>query len=230
MTFNFQVAKAAADEILEAIALSNPDPQAVGNAFMGAAPGAGVPPSRRRAAVIGALREAEHKMCKFRERLLLDLANVTRPDAVRLLKLMEPLEPKTPRAINAAQEFLRLIWPRDVTLDMKQWLANHLLVAALKSEGVPFPRIVAPLAAGSLQFTAANFPGQVLIGILENWPRMARCGNPECPAPYFYAGRTSQCYCERGQCTKYALRTKALKWWRENRAKRLGKAKISEET
>lgn len=50
---------------------------------------------------------------------------------------------------------------------------------------------------------------------LERSDWLARCHNPDCPAPYFLARRKDQKYCERGDCTAYAQRQYALKWWKE---------------
>ena len=65
--------------------------------------------------------------------------------------------------------------------------------------------VYAVLGAGNLLFAVKNFPGQILTGILEHWARMARCANPDCSVPYFFAKRSNQIYCERGECTQYAL-------------------------
>jgi len=54
------------------------------------------------------------------------------------------------------------------------------------------------------------------------------CGNPDCPAPYYLKGRSSQKYCDLSPCMEYAHRQHALKWWRETgqkrRAKKRGKS------
>jgi hypothetical protein len=69
-----------------------------------------------------------------------------------------------------------------------------------------------------------NLRALLFIGIVHRSARFARCHNPDCPAPYFLAKRRSQKFCERGDCTAYAQRKYALKWWnnegRERRAKR----------
>jgi hypothetical protein len=100
---------------------------------------------------------------------------------------------------------------------VKQYIVN--LFAALAAKRGDRVGISAPLPIGYLMFAAKNFPGQVTVAILENWWDMTACGNPDCPARYFLAKRSSQRYCERGECTRYAVRKKAKKWWAENRAK-----------
>jgi hypothetical protein len=43
------------------------------------------------------------------------------------------------------------------------------------------------------------------------------CGNPDCPAPYFFATKKGQKYCSE-ECAGPAQRAAKLKWWNENRA------------
>jgi hypothetical protein len=48
--------------------------------------------------------------------------------------------------------------------------------------------------------------------------RASRCGNPECPAPYFFATKKGQKYCS-SKCSGPAQREQKRDWWRRNRAK-----------
>ncbi|MGZ4733245.1 MAG: hypothetical protein ACXVZH_14015 [Terriglobales bacterium] len=155
---------------------------------------------------------------KSRRTLLLRLANLSL-DSLALERTMKSFgfEPESTAALTACQGTLQGIWSRAVSLNTKQFIANLLLVAATQRPGRD--GLLASIALGRLEFPAKNFPGQLLLAILENWPAMARCGNPKCPSAYFLAKRSSQKYCERGECTKYAQRQKSLKWWTENRAK-----------
>jgi hypothetical protein len=41
------------------------------------------------------------------------------------------------------------------------------------------------------------------------------CANPDCPAPYFIAGRTTQQYCSE-KCSGVLQRTHKLRWWKEH--------------
>jgi len=41
------------------------------------------------------------------------------------------------------------------------------------------------------------------------------CANPECPAPYFIAGRTTQQYCSE-KCSGVLQRAHKLQWWNEH--------------
>jgi hypothetical protein len=49
--------------------------------------------------------------------------------------------------------------------------------------------------------------------------KIAKCANPDCPAPYFLKRRQTQKICESGECVALAQRQYALRWWRENRGK-----------
>ena len=42
-----------------------------------------------------------------------------------------------------------------------------------------------------------------------------RCANPDCPAPYFIAGRTTQQYCSE-KCSGVLHRAHKLRWWKEH--------------
>jgi hypothetical protein len=48
--------------------------------------------------------------------------------------------------------------------------------------------------------------------------RARHCGNPECPAPYFFASKKGQRYCSP-KCAGPSQREQKRRWWRENRAK-----------
>jgi len=41
------------------------------------------------------------------------------------------------------------------------------------------------------------------------------CANPDCPAPYFVAGRTTQQYCSE-KCSGVLQRKHKLRWWKEH--------------
>jgi hypothetical protein len=207
MHLNPKTLKAAASDLARGFGVSEPD--IVTNAV-----------------AMKTVREAEQEMRKERVRLLFELANLP-CDSPRLQKLLERFDPIPQEAIALLQKTLQMIWRRDVPLDTKQYLANVLYVGATRSPYCVSGGLHPNLAMGSLFFAGRNLPGQVLTGILEHWPSMAHCANPECQAPYFFAKRSTQVYCERGECTKYAIRKKALKWWEENRGKGSKKQKAS---
>jgi hypothetical protein len=61
--------------------------------------------------------------------------------------------------------------------------------------------------------------------LVEAGPRLAKCRNSECPAPYFLRNRAKQQYCERKACAAYGQRQHKLKWWEKHKAEQLGKRK-----
>jgi hypothetical protein len=176
----------------------------------------GVSPNPKGAA--GFLKHLHRETRTLRRQLLERLANLP-PTSRPLQRTMESFgfEPETTAVMEAAKGTLQGVWSRDVPNDTKQFIVNLFLSAATKR--ADRAGIIAPLMLGQLEFAAKNFPGQIVLAVLENWHRMAKCGNPECPAPFFFAKRSTQQYCERGECTRYAQRKKSRKWWGENRAK-----------
>jgi hypothetical protein len=207
MHLNPQTLKAAASELAGGLGVSEPFPVTKADA-------------------IKTVQKAEQWQRKHRVRLLFELANLP-CDSPRLQKLLESFDPLPWKAIALLRGTLQIIWRRDVPLDTKQDLAKVLYEGATRSPYCVSGGLHPVLAMGNLFFAGKNLPGQILTGILEHWPKMARCANPECPAPYFFAKRSTQVYCERGECTQYALRKKALKWWEENRGKGSKKQKAS---
>ena len=168
------------------------------------------------AQAFGQARQAM-QMPSRRQLLLKRLANL--PTSHRAVqRLMEHFESERPTLLENAQKSLQRIWPRSVPINEKQLVVDAWLFAAtkrLKGAGLR-----AWLATGRMEFDYKSFPGQFVTAILENWRRFAVCANPECEERYFFARRSTQRYCERGECTRYALRKKAKKWWTERRAKK----------
>lgn len=172
------------------------------------------------------LKRADRGMRTRRLRLLDLLANASL-DSRPVQRIMESFEPEPPDFLGTAKQDLQRIWPRDVPVALKQPTVDIFLHLATKTAARA--GVYAPLPFGRLDFGARNFPGQLVLAILENWPHMAVCGNPECPAPYFFAKRSTQRYCERGECTRYAVRKKALKWWKKEKAKNTTGLQIGKE-
>ena len=57
--------------------------------------------------------------------------------------------------------------------------------------------------------------GRILLHLVKSADLIRRCGNPECPAPYFFAARRSQKYCS-AECSQPAQRESERKWWNKN--------------
>jgi hypothetical protein len=172
-------------------------------------------------AVAKMVNKWDRKMRQHRKRLLCELANI--PEASKFpirhkhTAQLFGIESLPAEALQRTKGTLQYIWPRDVEPEKKQAVVQLLLSVAidLPNHGGVF----APLLSQQLEFHPKNFLGQVVIGVLENWPTMAKCENPDCVVPYFLAKRNTQKYCERGECTRYALRKKAREHWRKKHGK-----------
>jgi hypothetical protein len=59
--------------------------------------------------------------------------------------------------------------------------------------------------------------------------KIARCGNPKCPAPYFIKGRKNQVFCGDDECFAFGAYERTKTWWQEHgnewRAERRKKTK-----
>lgn len=153
-----------------------------------------------------------------RRTLILRLANME-PDSAPVQRIMSSFKPEWHGWTAAMQKTLQLLWPREIRVLQKQMYVDLIMKLLI---GRPDSQVYAALPLGYLGFAADNLPGQIVQAVLENWTRTAKCANPECPAPYFLAARSTQRYCERGECTKYAVRKKALKYWHKRHGKTKG--------
>ena len=65
---------------------------------------------------------------------------------------------------------------------------------------------------------------EALLNLINDSDLAKVCGNPDCPAPYFFATRPNQKYCTL-ECAKPAMRRAKLRYWnkvgKKNRAKQL---------
>lgn len=154
--------------------------------------------------------KADNNLSRYRHKLLDQLAN-TEGMSAQLERTLALLESESPALFANAQADLRKIWTRSTAFPEKQKIVDAWLVAATKRLGRA--GIHAWLGRGRLEFALESFPGQFVTAILENYWRFQVCSNPECPAKYFFAKRSTQRYCERGECTRYAQRQHALKYW-----------------
>src|SRR5215475_6897282 len=146
----------------------------------------------------------------YRQELLIELANNTSTNSVRIQRLMSMCEPELQSMVASAQRDLRSIWPQSVSLPDKQKVVDAWL-HGVKRQGRA--GIHAWLGRGCLEFDFQSFPGQFVMAILENWWRFQVCANPDCMARYFLTKRSTQVICERGECTRYAQREHAKKYW-----------------
>jgi hypothetical protein len=173
------------------------------------------------------------------EYLLLELANLHDAGVERFLQGPFPqrgpiqawgalFSEESERSILEARNELRELWDAKTPATRKE----EILTGWLRRGPADF---LLPRWKGrtlSLFPNYGNLRALLFIGIVHRSARFARCQNPDCPAHYFLAKRRSQKFCERGDCTAYAQRKYALKWWNDEgqkrrRAKRKSKAKES---
>lgn len=57
-------------------------------------------------------------------------------------------------------------------------------------------------------------------GVFEHWGHFKICADPDCASPYFIAKRKDQTVRDAEMCKSEKQRQHALKWWRDNRAKK----------
>jgi len=60
-------------------------------------------------------------------------------------------------------------------------------------------------------------------GVFEHWGHLKKCANRDCATPYFIAKRKDQTVCDAEACKAEKQREHALKWWKQNRAKKASK-------
>lgn len=169
-------------------------------------------------------------MNQVEEGLLLELANLHEAGVERFLQ--GPFPPSAPIqgwgslfseetvvSILEARKELRELWDAGTPATRKE----EILTGWLRRGPADF---LLPRWKGrtlNLFPNYVNLRALLFIGIVHRSARFARCHNPDCPAPYFLAKRRSQKFCERGDCTAFAQRKYALKWWNAEGKKRRAK-------
>jgi len=165
----------------------------------------------------------------FRETLL-ELANLRDDDHARALKRFQghiASEDLMALSFTAAgglkiyeyRDGLRKIWAGD-------WqVANDLVTGWVReaNKRAPYHAISVRGTHGQSIFVAPNYgilPLSLALGVSELRPKMAICGNPECPNPYFFKGRKTQRFCDRPACAAYAQREYKKNWWNEHGSER----------
>jgi len=127
-------------------------------------------------------------MRTLRQRLLEELVYFP-PDSKRLQKTIQAFgfnpDPTSTPLLPGLQTFLqRVLWTREVPLEKKQGLVAELAKSATEwvKPHDQWYGLKASLVTGNVEFSKHNFMGQLVTAILENWWRMAKCANPDCPA------------------------------------------------
>jgi hypothetical protein len=116
------------------------------------------------------------------------------------------------------QSLLRYAWNTGDPLALEE-IERQAMQSAVYSFSTP---------TGRLKITATNLWSLICILFLRDYGagKIGVCLNPDCPVPYFTKKRRTQKICEEGDCVAWAQRQYAIKWWRENRAKKSGKKKV----
>jgi hypothetical protein len=177
---------------------------------------------------------------RSRQALLIELANIE-TSSPRLIKFLGRFMPvPTTDEIARVQAELRTLWGTTPipTVVVQYWLSQAIqgrvpdsLLLSDDGGGMVSRYTRGDIAlipnwrTGQIEFPPKNFLGQLVTAVLENWRKFRVCINPNCPARFFFAKRTTSVVCERGDCSKYAQQQHALKWWRENRQKKGGSGK-----
>lgn len=150
--------------------------------------------------------------------LLCDLANMNPGDRDRLQKHFPSIpDDESEEALLALRDQLRAIWPskpnRDIPRQavLQEWFETQALTDPEKWFVLFQWGIIRPVF----------FRGELAWAFCRHSSRLAMCGNPECPAPYFVASKRTQKYCSKtDECARYATRAAALKYWRNKEAKK----------
>ncbi len=157
-------------------------------------------------------------------KLLLDLANL-RDDGFDWFRQQWAafFRPTPDTELRGLRHQLRTtIWSPDVSDSEKKALLERWLTA---SRGGGLSGIIQRQWSVNLRLRrilpqSGNLRAILVLAILDNFPRLGVCHNPECLYPYFFKRRCDQKFCERGDCTRYAQRQYALKSWHEKGAER----------
>jgi hypothetical protein len=157
----------------------------------------------------------EHEIRAFDRTLLLEVANLHDAGWQRFFRKWLPS--LNEKSVYSLRDNLRAIWERKASVEQANSILTHWLVWTTKSHSSEF--LVFPwspdIRTGRLLPNPRDLPVRLAMAVLEQFPRLAKCANPECVVPYFIGKRRSQRFCERGECTRYAQNQYALKWWRE---------------
>jgi hypothetical protein len=133
---------------------------------------------------------------------------------------MPPSIPKRFFLMWQMREALREIWRgsskrlRDVLIDVMVQSLDELIGDKDSEAGSP-PQLKLDWHRGEFVYTPqSKFQGAVY-QLFRRSALAKFCANPDCPAPYFIAGRTTQQYCSE-KCSGVLQRTQKLRWWKEH--------------
>ncbi len=161
---------------------------------------------------------------KTRKELALDLANLPNDSCKRFRERFRLIGPwADDSAILQFRDQLRKFWCGDDNYQDHRrdyfrfsWLHSWLGQAGQST----YPAwVVGTWADGthSISLNESIFPLSLARAASELSPKMAVCGNPDCPQKYFLKGRKTQRFCDRPTCAAYGQRQHKLKWWKTHK-------------
>jgi hypothetical protein len=167
-----------------------------------------------------------------RKLLLHDLANMRDEAAIpwfwrrRTGMFVEPIVD-----VMGMRDELRGIWTgrqhyaQNVLNKWLRWLPSKDHVEIHRRPIAEIPSAFMPfgcsLDARRLIPNYSSLRSMLIQGVFEHWGYFKTCSNPDCASPYFIAKRKDQTVCDSGVCKAEKQRQHALKWWTENRAKKV---------
>jgi len=165
--------------------------------------------------------------------LLPDLANL-RPDGIKRLRISgyRPLDNESDDQLIALRDQLRTIWPvrkhegkRQADDERQLRVFEQLLKWYGSIEAIPDPsKWMVHLVFGVV--FPRFFRGLLARAFFRLQSHLSVCENPECPAPYFVAKKSTQIYCSQTDaCARFAARKAARKYWRDKVGKQRRKAR-----
>jgi hypothetical protein len=153
------------------------------------------------------------------ERFLVELANLHDSGYPRFLRQWGYATYQED-SVMKLRDYVRAIWEREFdTEDVNRRLAEWLHDTGNLYPSLQFA-LYPDVESGELIPNSGNLAGRLALAILTRYQRMRVCSNPHCAVPFFLARRSTQRFCERGECTRYAQNQYALKWWRERHESR----------
>lgn len=166
----------------------------------------------------------------FGEDLLVEVANLHDRGAERFWANW-PFRKESSESLYEMRDELRQLWDpgmsdEDRSSILDQWV--NYRHPGLRGIGYRHWRV--SLQPPRILPDLKNLRGVLAFAVLLYLSQLAVCGNPGCPVKYFLGRRRDQKYCG-GDCTNYAQRQYALKYWnREGKRRRAEKSKETRRT
>lgn len=148
---------------------------------------------------------------KLQEAIVITLTNMV--DAGVFRKMWGQIYPQAEEALLRLRDEAQVVWNPETPVEEKDRILT-LWLTPTREEPLPW---MPSFATGKVCANPKSLPAIVAMTLLDSAQHLARCHNPECPAPYFIGKRKKQKFCEQGDCTAYAQRQYANAYWRRKR-------------